>query len=269
MSGRETLRRGEVIQRMPGTLWTLVRGIRTKDQDRRRRARRAIAARYWIPLRDYLLAAGEEHDAAMDLVQGFLLEVLQGRLDQYGPGEARFRHYLVGSLKTYVLDVKRRGRTRRRAPKEGKVVSLEGADGAPLQIPSADPSPFEIFEWKWAWLQLHDALERVETALRSCHRSRDWEVFSTRVGKPLLYGAPPTPVQELAHRYGIAAGNVTRIVKTVSAREFRRALRETVNDYVPEEQIEDEIRDLLRLLPRGIEAMRLISFSGTRDSESD
>ncbi len=78
------------------THWTEIFDARSHDEPRRRAALRELLGKYWTPVYCYLRCKGHDKEAAKDLTQGFLCDVvLRGRLVQQADRtKGRFRTFL-------------------------------------------------------------------------------------------------------------------------------------------------------------------------------
>ncbi|MBK8975737.1 MAG: hypothetical protein IPM29_07410 [Planctomycetes bacterium] len=147
--------------RFATTRWSLVRRAGGEAGDARRAALRELCAAYWRPLYAWLRRDGHAPDAATDLVQGFVARVLE-REDLGAPRDAvRFRSYLLGALRNFVRNERRRDGAVRRG---GGLDRVEAAAGEQLlaALPGREPTPDEAFERGFALELLGRALGQLE-----------------------------------------------------------------------------------------------------------
>ena len=79
-----------------------------------------------------------------------------------------------------------------------------------------------------------------------------WGVFEARLLAPLLHDALAAPYEQLVERFGFASPAQASNVLMTAKRMFVRAVRATIGEYeLEDEQIDEEIADLHRILARG------------------
>src|SRR5215472_15699374 len=115
----------------PDTSWSLILQLRMpKDKESVAEALNELCRAYWQPLYIYLRRSGREAEAAKDLVQGFLAHFLSKKgFERIGPNDGRFRHFLLGALRNYLIS---------EARKEQAVKRGGEADVVPLDIEQAE-----------------------------------------------------------------------------------------------------------------------------------
>src|ERR1700677_1505920 len=112
----------------PTTRWTLVVAAGDPHRKEARSALVSLCESYWYPLYAYLRRRGYSAEEAQDLIQEFLLRVLEGRyLDRADPEKGRFRSFILTSLKFFVADEADRSRARKRGG--GALVPLGFSSG--------------------------------------------------------------------------------------------------------------------------------------------
>src|SRR5262245_47910732 len=86
------------------TRWTQVLSARGESPEARA-ALGELCEAYWMPVFRFIRRGGRDEDAARDLTQGFLAQLLaRNGLDTVEPGKGRFRSYLLGAVKHYLAD---------------------------------------------------------------------------------------------------------------------------------------------------------------------
>ena len=92
------------------TPWTLLRRAHRDADDGAADARRLLLQRYCGAAYRYLRGALGDEDAALDLLQEFVLRFLRGDFRRADPGSGRFRDYLKAALVHLVTDCHRERR---------------------------------------------------------------------------------------------------------------------------------------------------------------
>jgi RNA polymerase sigma-70 factor (ECF subfamily) len=197
-----------------------------------------LIARYWRPvyrtLRHGWHASREE---AKDLTQEFFSRLLEdGTFAQADPARGRFRAFLLGALRHFMLNVRRdAGRLKRGGGRA--VLALEPAEEDERPIAAADgaPSPERLFERAWAQQMLDEAIGRLRAELVSDGRERHWKVFEA-----YDLTDPPGTYAETAERLGLRESEVRNLLHEVR-RRLNRILMRRILDYTetPEQAVEE------------------------------
>ena len=199
---------------------------------------------YWYPLYAYLRRGGHTAEDAEDLTQGFFAHLLEKRaLRAADPERGRFRSFLLASLRHYVSNERARARADKRGG-SAVLLPLDDAEGQYRREPADDRTPERLLDRRWALT----VLDRVAATLREefCRRGKE-AVFDEL--KPHLTGdAEGTPYREIGVRLGLSEG-AARVAVHRLRRRFGELLRKEVGQTLASpEDIEDEIRCLMRAL---------------------
>ena len=234
----------------PNTQGSLILRAQTQDTGRRKQAVGDVLEQYWKPVWCYLMARHRDYNMAMDRTQDFFCEMVLGKqlIRKYDPAKGRFRTFLLVAIRNYDNEQYRKKGAKKRAPDE-QAISLEGAADAGLSLPAPDADPETNFQRGWASSVVHKGLDNLQEQLREDGRTDHWEMFSARVTEPRLQGTEKVPLKELCRIHNVASpGQITRIVQRVK-KEFEEELRRIIAEYVTsEEEIDEEIRELMRIL---------------------
>ena len=87
----------------PDTAWSVIAG--TEDVGERRARLDRLCACYWRPVYRFVRASWSHSvEDAKDLTQAFFCRILSSDvLARFEPGQSRFRHYLKGVLRKFLL----------------------------------------------------------------------------------------------------------------------------------------------------------------------
>ncbi|MCK5942085.1 MAG: sigma-70 family RNA polymerase sigma factor [Planctomycetes bacterium] len=226
------------------TRWSMVLAASDAGEPQAPMALRELCEAYWYPLYAFLRRDGVDEAEAMDLVQGFLAELL-GRGELGADRErGRFRSYIIGALRHH------RGNVRRAAAaqKRGGDVRTFGIDDAEARYrveSGGGDEPEALFERRWATTVIDRAVERLELEYRDRGRQRVFDALKD----VLAVGAVGNYAQKAA-----ALGMTESAVK-VSVHRMRTRLRELLRAEVAqtvssEAEIDDELRQLFAALGR-------------------
>ncbi len=159
------------------------------------------------------------------------------------PGVGRFRNFLKKALENFAVSALRRDQARKRLPDQAR-----GPDVADLAERVAAPdAPADGFDVSWALQVLTQSLKRTRAECEARGRPDFWGVFEARCLAPVR-GEPAVPYQELARRWELESPTQAANVGISAGRLFERNLRAVVGAYAAPEEVEEEIRDLRRIL---------------------
>ena len=201
---------------------------------------------YWRPIFSFIRRQGVAPPEAEDLTQGFFASLLEHRnLDAVRRERGRLRSYLLGALKYFLADERRREMAIKRG-KGQRLIPLEElrADGR-INMEPADPLTAEmIYERRWA----STVLERVLNLLKDQY----WTAGNTALFdslKQLLPDEPDAPSQaDIAARLGITENAVRQAFHRFRQR-YQELLREEIAHTVATpSDIEDELRHLIAVI---------------------
>ena len=147
----------------PDTRWTRIVAARDRP-DLRREVLRELCATRWQPLYVHLRKQGLAPDRAQDVVQGFLVHLLErdflARLD---PGRGRLRAYLKTALGHYLANL----HEQESAQKRGGGAEALAFDDVEAIVPSAPDDPDAAFDREWALGLFESAFAELEAELAS------------------------------------------------------------------------------------------------------
>src|SRR5881392_4416090 len=107
---------------------------------------------YWRPIYSFVRRQGVAPEEAEDLTQGFFAQLLERRsLSAVRKEKGRLRSYLLGALKYFLADERRRSMAIKRG-KGQRLIPLEElrADGPPEMEPADAVTAEMIYERRWA-----------------------------------------------------------------------------------------------------------------------
>jgi RNA polymerase sigma-70 factor (ECF subfamily) len=235
----------ESFQPFPTTRWSEIAFAGRNDGEERRRALEALLRRYLPPLRSYLtIRRGIPPDRTEDLLQDFVTDkVLQkdllARADQR---KGKFRTFLLTALDRFAIDRARRDSVRRRRT-GGSAPELEDVDPRTVIVPGGDAAGAE-----WAREVVTMARDRLEAECKATGRSGTWEIFRLRFLDPLIEGVSPTGYRELVGKMGIQSPTQAANLLVTAKRMFARHLRAVVREYAIDDEVEEEIAELRRMI---------------------
>jgi len=230
------------------THWSLVRAAGADDTARSGEALAALCHTYWPPLYTYLRRRGYTVQDAEDLTQGFFARLLERKdVAVVRPEKGKFRSYLLGAMNHYLSDQRDKARAQKRGG--GNVLSLDfDAAESAYRFHAADEgaTPDQLYDRQW----VVTLLEEVQRRLRQAHRQEGKEAWYEALRFTLTGEQPHPSYAELAPQLGATEGAV-KVAAHRLRRRYRVLLRELIAETVsPPEEVEDELRHLLRALAR-------------------
>ena len=201
---------------------------------------------YWRPVFSFLQRQGIRPEEAEDITQGFFASLFErGSLNAVRKEKGRLRSYLLGALKYFLADERRRATAIKRG-KGLRLIPLEElhADEA-VGMEPADPLTAEmIYERRWASTVLERVLSRLKDEYRAAGNAALFDSL-----KQLLPDEPGAPSQaEIAAQLGMTANAVRQAFHRFRQR-YQLLLREEIAQTVATPgDIEDELRHLIAVI---------------------
>jgi RNA polymerase sigma factor (sigma-70 family) len=227
------------------TQWSVVLAAADDpDSVRARDALETLCRAYWKPLYVYARRQGYGEADAEDLVQGFFARILARRdLQAVRRERGRFRSYLLGALKHFLVNEWKRSTAQKRGGVD-VAVSLEASLESGAAVSDGGRSPDQQFDRQWALALLARVLED----LRVEHAAEGREALFHCL-RGFLTGDDATRSQaELAAELGISEPAVKQAVFRLRQR-YQKRLREEVADTVAAfGDVDQELRHLVAAL---------------------
>ena len=227
------------------TRWSLVRRAGVGEGSVAREALGTLCETYWYPLYVYVCQQGHDPEEARDLVQSFILTLLERNdLRVVRPERGRFRSYLLTSLHHFLLN----HRKSERALKRGGGHRTNHLDsGNPEDHQHLDPvgpsTPETIFERTWALTVLDHVFRRI----RDEWEARGKVVEFDRLKECLTGDFPPGGYDRLARDLGSTESAVKTAAHRLK-RRFEQDLRAEIAETTTGGEVEEELLYLLKAL---------------------
>jgi RNA polymerase sigma factor (sigma-70 family) len=201
---------------------------------------------YWRPIYSFVQRQGVAPEEAQDVTQAFFVDLLEHKsLTAVRKEKGRFRSYLLGALKYFLADERRRAMAIKRG-KGQRLIPLEELSGDErTEMEPADPVTAEqIYERRWA----STVLERVLGLLKNEYSAAGNAVLFDFL-KQLLPDEPGSPSQaDIAGKLGMTSNAVRQAFHRFRQR-YQSLLREEIAQTVATPgDIEDELRHLIAVV---------------------
>ena len=224
------------------TRWSLVRRAAGLDSPESREALESLCRAYWFPIYAFIRRQGKPPHDAQDLTQEFFVRLLSANsIARADPQLGKFRTFLLGALKHFLADVRRKAA----ATKRGgglEIISFEQAAAEERYQfePADDRTPDKIFDQRWTVVLLEAAAARLREEFRADGKARQFEVlktFLTSEGDEAAYAKAGAELNRSPKTVAVAAHRLRR--------RFRHLVRSAIADTVTTpDEVEEEYRSL-------------------------
>ena len=235
------------------THWSEIFDAKTADDIRRNTIIDALLHKYWKPVYCYLRRKGYDNEEAKDLTQAFFLEIVlnSNLIQQADQTKGRFRTFLLTALDHYLIDVHRREKTKKHAPRGG-FVALNGIDLSGLTEAHSSMTPDQVFNYVWAAEMIDQVISQVKKECCNTGKEKHWNVFRAKILAPIIENRASPSLKGLCDRYDIEnEAKASNMIITIK-RCFRRILEDHMRRFVrTDSDIEDEFNELLGIISKG------------------
>jgi RNA polymerase sigma factor (sigma-70 family) len=232
------------------TRWTIVRQAADSltSSENALGALSELCQIYWRPIYLFLRRQGYAFYEAEDLTQGFFAHLIQNRgYARANPEMGRFRAFLLGALKYFIADI----RKRERAQKRGGGAALLPLDQAAIAEAEARVAGLEcwsahrVYEREWAATLLRQALNRLAEECALVGKKDRFESLKAHLSPG---SGTPVPYDQIARRLGRPAVTLRSDVARLRER-FGAILREEVQStLVDAADVDGELRYLCEVM---------------------
>jgi len=238
---------GNQTESFAATRWTLI--LRARGETPEARAALAdLCEAYYQPILRFLRREGRDEDSARELAHEFFARMLGGGgFEEADPERGRFRSYLLGALKHFLADQrKREHRLKRGAGVAAQSLdAAEADDGEALRVAEApSPEPDSFFDREWALAVMARALAVLEKEFAAADKAAQFHAL-----KPWLMGEGPSMSQtEAAKQLGLSEGAVKVVIHRLRKR-FRDVVRAEISQTLRDPTlVDEELRHLIAAL---------------------
>ena len=224
------------------TRWTLV--LRSRGEGEEARAALSdLCAAYYGPVVAFLRREGRSEDAAREMAHAFFECVLSDGVGTPDPRRGRFRSYLLGALKHFLMKQREAALAGKRGGGVEHVPLLSESDTSPgIPMPGVVDDTL-AFDREWALALIGRAL----TVLENEHAGKE-RLFTAL--KPWLDGGAAVSQAETARSLGMSETAVKVAIHRLRVR-FRELIRAEVAATVDDpEDVTGELRHLIAVAGR-------------------
>ncbi len=201
---------------------------------------------YWRPIYSFVQRQGIAPEEAEDVTQAFFADLLEHKsLTAVRKEKGRFRSYLLGALKYFLADERRRAMAIKRGKGQRLIPLEELSADERTEMEPADPVTAEqIYERRWASTVLEHVLGLLKNEYVVAGNAALFDSL-----KQLLPDEPGSPSQaDIAVQLGITANAVRQAFHRFRQR-YQLLLREEIAHTVATPgDVEDELRHLIAVV---------------------
>jgi DNA-directed RNA polymerase specialized sigma24 family protein len=201
---------------------------------------------YWRPIYSFVLRQGITPEQAEDVTQGFFADLLEHKsLTAVRKEKGRFRSYLLGALKYFLADERRRAMAIKRGKGQRLIPLEELSADERKEMESTDTVTAEqIYERRWASTVLEHVLGLLKNEYVAAGNAALFDCL-----KQLLPDEPGSPSQaDIARQLGMTTNAVRQAFHRFRQR-YQLLLREEIAHTVATPaDIEDELRHLIAVV---------------------
>jgi RNA polymerase sigma-70 factor (ECF subfamily) len=201
---------------------------------------------YWRPIYSFVQRQGVTPEEAEDVTQGFFADLLEHKsLTAVRKEKGRFRSYLLGALKYFLADERRRAMAIKRG-KGQRLIPLEelSADERKEMEPSDPVTAEQIYERRWAATVLEHVLDLLKNEYVAAGNAALFDCL-----KQLLPDEPGSPSQaDIAGQLGMTTNAVRQAFHRFRQRYQLLLREEIVQTVATPGDIEDELRHLIAVV---------------------
>lgn len=225
------------------TQWTAIIEAARDGDSESSRALNKLCETYWTPVYAFIRGRGNSPEDAKDLTQGFFAHLLEKRqFEGADKAKGKFRTYLLGAVKFYLSDERKRSSAQRRGG--GSIqfsIDAEGVEAALGELLADDVTPDTLFDRQW----IRSVLDAVSGALKGEYGRRGKADLFDELKQFLIGGRQERTYVEIAEANGISESAVKMAVKRMRER-FGVLLRQRIAETVgSDDAVEEEVRSLL------------------------
>jgi RNA polymerase sigma-70 factor (ECF subfamily) len=204
---------------------------------------------YWYPIYHFVRRRGHSVHDAQDVTQEFFARLLEKNwIAQADQSRGRFRSFLLLVLKRFLTGEWRKANAQKRAgDRHCLPLPLDSAETRYVSEPADTSTPDQAFEKQWALTLLETVLDQLHADYEQDGKGRLFEAL-----KPCLTGNHESlPYAELAGRLELSESAVRVAVHRLRERYRQRLKAEIAQTVASPEDVEGELRHLVRVLARG------------------
>ena len=230
------------------THWSVVLLAGQEDSPASASALEKLCGDYWYPLYAHARRQGHSPPSAQDLTQEFFAVFLEKKyFGLADPERGRFRCFLLKSFKHFLANEYHRAHAAKRGGKCAFVPWDEAvAEAQYCNEPVTELTPDKLFEQTWALTLLQKVMDHLRREYVHAGKERLFDALEV-----FLSGRnPDATYKEVAEQLQMSESAIKMAVSRLRQRYGELLRREIAQTVESAAGVEDELRDLLRVLSR-------------------
>lgn len=233
-------------ERFATTHWSVVLQAGQTPSPLSQAALEKLCRAYWFPLYTFIRRQGHAPEEAQDLTQAFFAHLLETEsFTRADPHKGRFRSFLLGALKHFLVNEWQRARRLKRGG-GCAFLSLDETDAETRLAaePADDLTPEAVYERRWAEAVLAQVLDRLREEFAASGQGDRFEALKVF----LLAGQEPASYADVARQLGLGETAVKSAIYRLRQRYGELIRAEIAHTVASAAEVEDELRHLLAVL---------------------
>jgi RNA polymerase sigma factor (sigma-70 family) len=234
--------------RFQSTRWSVVLVTAKSQAPGSKEAFADLCKVYWYPLYAFIRHRGHSPEDAEDLVQGFLLHLVEHKtLRRVDRSKGKFRSFLLASLQKYLSDETDRARCLKRGGGAVFVhLDSEDAEDRYLLEPVDELTPEKIFDARWAMALIGEVLNSLNREYASQGKATIFQALRTFLD-PFNTKSLPS-YEEVAAQLQVSVGALKTLIHRLR-KQYAALMREEISRTVSDAaDVDTEIRQLCEAL---------------------
>lgn len=223
----------------------MVMRARQADTPRAAAALTDLCQTYWYPLYAYARSRGNSPHDAEDLTQSFFANLLRlESLADVSPEKGKFRAFMLAAMKHHLAKEHRRDIAQKRDARRTFSLDAEAAESRYALEPADAMTPERFFERQWALTLLETVMNKLEAEYQATNKG---ELFR-QLRFAIIGEKNVAPYSELADRLSMSEQAI-RVAVHRLRKSYKRLLHDEIANTVSDPaEVEEELRDLRRVL---------------------
>lgn len=228
------------------THWSIVRAAAHDSSGTARVALQELCRIYWFPVYAFVRRKGHSPGDAEDLTQGFFVHLLGSEFVKSADRDrGRFRSFLLKSVSNF-LNADHRSQAAEKRGGGRAILSLDFESGEQQyrEVASSAMSADQLFERRWALTLLQNATVALKDEYAARNHGRLFELLEPHMNQD----AVRVPYADLSPELSMSEDAIKQAARRIKLR-YREILRtEIANTVGTAEEVDDELRQLMRIL---------------------
>jgi RNA polymerase sigma factor (sigma-70 family) len=226
------------------TQWTKVLATQGESETSRQ-ALSELCEHYYAPVHAFIRRRIHDPERAKDLTQDFFAHLLnRSPFEKIQPQQTKFRTYLLGAVKHFLGNEKRKASQAKRGSGKPSLSLSEFEESEATVTSDAGESSDHQFDYQWAINLMARSLDQLEEEFAARNQTLHFTTL-----KPWL-GAPHSELsqKEAGQRLGLSEGAVKVAIHRLR-KDFRKRIKQEIAQTLgPNDTVESELKYLVEVI---------------------